>query len=113
MSKSIVLSIFDPRDHSEHSLSVEVKDVERLQLFQVNEAIYLKEDRFVTKKVVDKFYIAVKNVSEIFESFKLSDSIYIDEIKLIDCDEVKNFATAVDPSFTTEIKDDLLIFSQL
>lgn len=84
-----------------------------MQLFQVNEAIYLKEDRFVTKKVVDKFYIAAKNVTETFESFKLSDSIYIDEIKLLDGDEVKNFATAVDPSFMTEIKGDLLIFSQL
>ena len=102
MSKSIILSIFDPRDYSDHSLSVEAKDIERLQLFQVNETIYLKEDRFVTKKVVDKFYIAVKNVLELFEPFKLSDSIYIEEIKLIDGDEVKNFATAVDLSFMTK-----------
>lgn len=113
MSKSVILSIFDPRDYSEHSLSVESKDIEILRLSPVYDVVYFSEDQFKTKKVTSKFYISVKNVVEIFKSFDLSDSIYIREIKLIDRDKVETFSTEVDSSFVSEIKDDLLILRQL
>lgn len=113
MSKSVILTIFDCSDRSSHSLSIESENIERLQLFKVHDAFFFKDDQFMTKKVADKFYISAKNAAETFGSFHLSKSIYLEEIKVIDGDKVESFGTELDPSFTAEINDDLLIFSQL
>lgn len=113
MTKSITLSIFDPSNYSTHALSIKSEDIEMFRLCPVYDVVYFVDDRFETKKVVSKFYISVKNVVEIFESFNLSDEIYIKEITLIDGDEVETFVTESSSSIVSEVKDDLLILHQL